>query len=105
MVLPQEILSDIVEVYLRDSRERFTALRSAVERRDAEHIARLAHGLAGSSANLGAAQLASRLRRIESAAKGGTCTVDMTELEEYFERARGAFRAYLDEHARPRAAG
>ncbi len=63
-----DLLAEIVTLYLRDTPERLRELRERSG--DAGEIARVAHVIKGSSANLGASGLQELAARLEAAAQG-----------------------------------
>ena len=54
----QDLMGQLVPLFLADADERVDELREALRRRDAGAVARAAHTLSGSGANLGATELA-----------------------------------------------
>jgi signal transduction histidine kinase/DNA-binding response OmpR family regulator len=61
----EQLLADVVQVFLRDCPERLAAIRAAVEARDAERIRTSAHALKGVAANLSASGLFSATLALE----------------------------------------
>jgi HPt (histidine-containing phosphotransfer) domain-containing protein len=61
-----------VRIYLADSNAKLNDLRTAAARGDLAQIARVAHSLKSSSANVGAAALSALCRRLEFAGREGT---------------------------------
>lgn len=61
----------ILDAYWESNDELTAALQNGIAANDPEDIARTAHGLKGSSANLGAMAVAARAKEIEMAAKAG----------------------------------
>ena len=96
-----KMLGELITLYLTDTAVRVATLRSAVESGAMAVIAELAHGIKGSSANVGARGMAGACARLESAAMEGDpaqtapCLLATIELE--FERARTALGAELTE--------
>ena len=90
-------LGDLIRSYLDDGATRFAGLRAALREGDAARIAPLAHTLAGSSLNVGADALASRMHAIDKAAKAGTLPdeAELTACEEEFARVRSALNRLL----------
>jgi HPt (histidine-containing phosphotransfer) domain-containing protein len=89
-------LRDLIDVFLRDSTSRIAELRLAIADDDGERIAELAHSLAGSSANLGAKELAEHCRTLQRGARAGergTATATHAALSDAFDEAAGALRA------------
>ena len=72
----------ILEAYWESNEELTAALAKGLEAADASDIAATAHGLKGSSANLGANLVAGRALEIEMAAKSG----DLNMVRELFAK-------------------
>lgn len=66
-----DFLPDLVAVFLEQSRKTVTESQSQIASLDLAGLARSAHSLKGSSANIGAPILAELAREIEILAKGG----------------------------------
>lgn len=64
-------LAELVHAYLRDSVDRLTQLERAFAGADWEQVRRQAHGLKGSSSNLGAFSLVSCCQQLENLAGQG----------------------------------
>ena len=94
-------IRDLVTTFLDDSGSHFADLRIAVRDDDAAGVERLAHSLVGSSANLGARNVAEGCREVEARARAGDLgdvPMLVARLEEAFTVARTALRAeFLDE--------
>ena len=67
-----EFIADLVETYVRESRDHLSAIEEAAAAGDAVAIVRPAHTLKSSSAALGAMRLAQVAREIEFAGREGT---------------------------------
>jgi PAS domain S-box-containing protein len=65
----EPLTGQLFGMLIREMPARLTALRDALERHDVDHLARVAHTLAGSCANLGAAALGAVSRELENSAK------------------------------------
>jgi HPt (histidine-containing phosphotransfer) domain-containing protein len=65
------LLREIVDLYLEESELAFTQLAPALEGRDGESVRRLAHSLAGSSANIGARKVWADCKELEKLADEG----------------------------------
>lgn len=72
----------ILDAYWESNDELTAALLKGIEAADANDIAATAHGLKGSSANLGANLVAGRAKEIEMAAKSG----DLNMVRELFQK-------------------
>lgn len=90
-----DIVAELIELFLADSAGLIVELAAAVEARDCEAIARIAHRFKGSSSNLGAGTLASRCHDLELRGKqANTENLDVLQaaiLSEY-ERAEEVLR-------------
>jgi PAS domain S-box-containing protein len=93
-------INDLVTSFLDASGLGFADLRIAVRDGDAAGVERLAHSLVGSSANLGARNVAEGCREVEARARAGDLgdvPMLVARLEETFTVARTALRAeFLD---------
>jgi CheY-like chemotaxis protein len=87
------LLSRLIALYRDDSSQLLADLDSAMKTGDAEGVARAAHTLKSSSANLGATNVAAIARQIEHAARGG----DLTELPSSFTKLRAQRTVALSE--------
>lgn len=87
----------LVDLFIEDARVRCGTITDAYARGDAAALARNAHGLKGSAANVGAAALASLCADIERVAKSGTVTgTPIAFLEEERQRASDALLRLRD---------
>jgi CheY-like chemotaxis protein len=89
-----DLLPELIAVYLRDTPPRLAALHEAVTHADAEALRRAAHGLKGSSSQIGAVQVAHLCAELE----GHVRTADLTGAAETLRRIDEAFgrvRAHL----------
>lgn len=77
----------LLETYLRDSKLQYQRIDEAWQQRSMEELRRSAHSLKGSSANIGAEQLAALCSQLEAQAKES----DQTQMAE----AIGAINAEL----------
>lgn len=64
-------LRDLLATYVADTTARLADLRSAVGAGHAERVQRAAHGIKGSSSNVGAARVAAACHAVELAARSG----------------------------------
>ncbi len=94
-------IRDVVVTFLDDGGLRLEELRVAVRDGDIASVERLAHTLAGSSANLGARDFARGCREIEARAGAGDLTevpMLMARVDEAFTVASAALRAeFIDD--------
>ena len=79
-----DMLREIVSLYLTDTCHQINSLSNE---QNSDTVARTAHQLKGSSANLGARQLADALSRLEEIAR----TEDIKRTSELLEEIRGTF--------------
>ncbi|HUL11640.1 MAG TPA: ATP-binding protein, partial [Methylococcaceae bacterium] len=96
-----ELKAKLVELFVQDIGMRLEDLRDAVQRADLPAVARIAHAIKGSAANLGARQLAQLCADIET--RAGTAEFDVTsecldELQREFTRACAALTANRNEN-------
>ncbi len=92
------VLSKVVGIYLDHTPAELRALGAAVARKDAAAVAKLAHGLKSSSANLGAQTLAGLLKELEHRGRGevlAEAPALFARIEAEFERVRPALEAEL----------
>jgi HPt (histidine-containing phosphotransfer) domain-containing protein len=62
------VLTELINIYLRDSAKYFENIQRAVEGNDSALLMRAAHSLRGSSGNIGARSLAARCQELENLA-------------------------------------
>ena len=67
----EELIWEVVPIFLQDNRERLEELEKAMEIRDAEAIKRCAHAIRGAGRNVGAQQLAKVAFDLECAGREG----------------------------------
>ncbi|MDH3970105.1 MAG: response regulator, partial [Rhodospirillales bacterium] len=92
------VLSKVIGIYLDHTSAELQALGAAVAREDAAAVAKLAHGLKSSSANLGAQTLAGLLKELEHRGRGevlAEAPALFARIEAEFERVRPALEAEL----------
>lgn len=97
-------IRDLVTTFLDDSGSRLADLRVAVRDGDVAGVERLAHSLVGSSANLGARQVAEGCREVEERAMAGDLgdvPMLVARLDVAFAVARAALHAEFLDHADP----
>ena len=93
------LLTELIELFLRDAPERIAEIEGALERGDAASLERAAHTLKSSSANLGATSLSALCREIEAAARA-RATAGLPAL---VTRSRELYRRVEAELAKVRA--
>lgn len=98
-----DFFEQIVRAFLHESSRSIENLRSAVVRGDAPVVQRIAHGLKGSSANLGARRLSALLLELETLGREGHldgAPARLAALEAEYRRVSAALQAEisLDPH-------
>ena len=89
----EDFLFELIDVYLKDTPNRVTQLRQALDGGDHETFVREAHTLKSSSANLGAMGLSALAKTMELAGRGGriaTVARELTRFEEEFALVKAA---------------
>jgi len=89
----RDFAKKVVEVFFESTPESMEALRKAIETSDAKAIARWAHTLKGSAANIGGMRLSEIAREINQAADAG----NLDALSEQFSRLEAEFEALQEE--------
>jgi two-component system sensor histidine kinase/response regulator len=64
-----DLLRELVQIFLEDLPERVGEIRAALAARDTQILARAAHSLKGSAANISAIAVSDAARRLEKAAQ------------------------------------
>ena len=90
-----ELIQELVELYVSDAEQQFSALVQAAQTPDLEEIGRIAHALKGASASVGCQEASSCFKRLEEMGRTGSAdhllpTVD--EAREALARARTALQ-------------
>lgn len=96
----EETFREIATMYLDQTQSQIQSLQSAIETADPQSITGIAHQIKGSSANLGAGQLADACSRLEGESKSNNltnCTALLSEIQGTFERTQVQIRALLDQ--------
>lgn len=75
-------LKDLMETYLSDTRTRLDDLSAQVLAGSAERIQRAAHGIKGSSSNIGASRMATLCAGMEMVGRSFDSAVAVAQLEE-----------------------
>jgi HPt (histidine-containing phosphotransfer) domain-containing protein len=94
------LLARMITLYLRDTSAQLVALREAVEQGDAGRVEEVAHGLKGTSAQLGATRMAGLCAMLQEAAGAhdrSAAAAQVAELQSEFVRVRAALQAMLSE--------
>jgi two-component system, sensor histidine kinase and response regulator len=87
------LLRNVAELFVRDTPVRLEGLRNALREEDAVSLARLAHAMKGSAANLGARGMAAICADVEACAAEGdlkAAPVRVGALDQEFDRVRSA---------------
>ena len=77
-----DLLTELVELFLEDTPIRLTALREATAQGDGFSVAKIAHALKGSSANMGARKVVNLCAGLEKAGSSG----DLSHVPEVLQR-------------------
>jgi len=90
-----DFLKELIDMFIGDFKEKHTALKDAVNQKDAVRVQELAHGLKGSSANLGLTPLQETFFQLETAGRDnnlfdaekkiGLLQIQFNELKTYWE--------------------
>ena len=91
-----DLVVELIDLYLEDTPHRVAAMREAMAKTDGQSLERAAHCLKGSSASLGAGQVAVLCEELEQIARDFSfqaVEVVVTRLEHEFERVRQTFLA------------
>jgi len=89
----EEVVKEILNLYLEKTPEQISAVSEAVMKKDASLIRSSAHSLKGSSGNVGAVKLSQTAQKMEMIGKEGDLSQAeglMKEIEENFRGFRGA---------------
>ncbi len=87
------LLRNVADLFLQDTPPRLADLRDAMLRQDAARLARLAHAMKGSAANLGARGMAAICADVQARAEAGdldAAPARVCDLGDEFERVRTA---------------
>lgn len=75
-----DVLTELIDLYVTDSKEMVKNIRTAWEKRDGVNLKRWAHSLKGASSNIGAKKLGSLLAELENQAANGKFTEAKTNI-------------------------
>jgi HPt (histidine-containing phosphotransfer) domain-containing protein len=95
-----EILTDLLQTYLSDTREQLTVIYQALTQGSCELMERHAHSLAGSSSTCGVTALAAVFRRMEAACRKGRID-GLPALYAEAEHQLSRLRTFLDSRGQP----
>ena len=84
----EELLAEVVEIFLEEAPRQLAGLRQAIDNRDAAKAAEIAHSLKGELAYFGILEVSGRARRLEDMARAGDYVTMARELD--------AFATHLD---------
>jgi len=87
----QELAEELLEIFREVASSMLGAVREAVEARDSEALARAAHDLKGSAANISAAALCEVAERLEKLGRAGRADQAAGELEQLDDAAQRLF--------------
>jgi HPt (histidine-containing phosphotransfer) domain-containing protein len=91
-----DLIVELIDLYLVDAPRQMTVMRKAMAETDKPSLKRAAHSLKGSSANLGANQMAALCAELEHAEYANSLQsvgALVTRLEQEFESVRQTFAA------------
>jgi HPt (histidine-containing phosphotransfer) domain-containing protein len=86
-IIDEALVAEVMPLCVADNRARLTSLATAVEKGDIENVRSYAHGIKGSTANLGAKHLSELACILERRASQG----DLSQAGELFEKVRAEF--------------
>jgi len=86
----QQLATDLAVIYLDDMPQRIAAARAALQMSDVVSLAKVAHSMKSSSAQLGATDLAVMCEAVEDAAEGG----DVSAAAKYFVALQSEYAAF-----------
>ena len=95
-----EDFREIIFMYLEQTSKQISMLHEAFAEQELDSISRISHQIKGSSANMGASQLASACSRLENESKGGNLSVIehlLKEITGTFDRTEVQLRAIVNE--------
>jgi CheY-like chemotaxis protein len=88
-----DFLTELIDLFFDDTPAHLKALNEAIKRDDSAETVRLAHSLKGSSANMGATQMASVIEELENKDPAKNASQIMARVEQEFELVREALKA------------
>ncbi|MCA9573214.1 MAG: Hpt domain-containing protein [Myxococcales bacterium] len=86
-------LEDLLQTYVDDTSRRLGELGAACQEGPAERVHRAAHGIKGSSSNIGAAEMVRCCVKLEQLARAH----DLASARQAFHDIEAAFRAVVDD--------
>jgi two-component system sensor histidine kinase/response regulator len=88
-----DFLTELIDLFLKEAKSHLNALHEAFSSNDAAEIVRLAHRLMGSSANMGATQMAALAKQLERKAPTEDKRELLAQLENEFDLVRAALNS------------
>lgn len=88
-----DLIVELIDLYLKDAPVKLASMQEAVAREDSGSLRRAAHGLRGSSASIGAAQVAALCDGLEHASRVDSAGQLVEQLGRELEGARRALEA------------
>jgi histidine phosphotransfer protein HptB len=95
----REFIRELIGIFIEDTVEQLSAIRDLLAGGPGEELARRAHSIKGSSANMGAEEMRSVAHALELAGKGqgpGDLAELADRLEVEFERAKHFFLEWIE---------
>ena len=77
-----ELVAELVDLYLEDSRQRLAEARSAFESGEVETVFRTAHALKSSSANMGAREFSRICANVEALEQAGDQALEASHMDQ-----------------------
>jgi HPt (histidine-containing phosphotransfer) domain-containing protein len=90
-----DLLGEVIELYLDDSQVRIETMRAALAASDAEQLSAAAHAMKSASANVGAMRVRKLCESLEAIGRGGTID-GAASLFEDLQREYAGARAELE---------
>jgi CheY-like chemotaxis protein/HPt (histidine-containing phosphotransfer) domain-containing protein len=84
----EQLLSEVIDLFLVDASERMTEIRDALTQRDAKHLQSAAHALKGDAGCLGAAATATAALRLEEIGNNGNLAESGAALDKLDQELR-----------------
>ena len=91
-----DLLVELIDLFLQDAPGRISALRAAVDAGDWGRVSERAHSLKGSCGSLGAVQMAALCARLEAMGRDAATRPEAPPLQDELERQFGLVRDALE---------
>lgn len=91
-----DLLVELIDLFLQDAPERIAAIRAAVEAADWVRLTERAHSLKGSSGSLGAVQMAALCARLEAMGRDAGLRPEASAVQDELERQYALVRDALE---------